>query len=70
MGFGDAWDRDLIGNQVTQKCSKARVRDPEYCGLPNARLEHRALTARWLAVPLQRTYFPGFLFVDRSMAMS
>jgi hypothetical protein len=70
MGFGDAWDRDLIGNQDTQKCLKARVPDPEYCGLTNAHLGHRALTARWLAMPLRRTYFPGFPFIDRSMAMS
>jgi hypothetical protein len=30
MGFEDTWDRDLIGNQNTQKRLKARVRDSEH----------------------------------------
>jgi hypothetical protein len=33
MGFEDTWDRALIGNQDTQKCLNARVRDPEHGGL-------------------------------------
>jgi hypothetical protein len=30
MGFGDTWDRDLIGNKDAQDYLKARVPNPNY----------------------------------------
>src|ERR1700722_11453196 len=80
LGWGSGTHGTATSSAIrdTQQCLKARVRDPEYCEPARCRPWERSAIERAgrvgidrrPAVPPQRTYSPGFLFVDRAMAIS